>query len=102
MIDAKYVGTPEIARFDFSRINKAGVGKTQARVNKAAEYIWNVYGDKGTEQTPKTFSMLTKKQKLDFLAAHLERVINDAALTQIHNEQDVIANAAVAGVEEDN
>lgn len=103
MIEAKYINTgiPEIARFDFSRVNKSGVDKTAARINKAAEYLWNIYGDKGTIEAPIVFSDLTKKAKLDFLAAHLERVINDAASTQIHNEQEALARAAVqTGVEE--
>ena len=104
MIDAKYVttGTPEIARFDFSRANKLGVDKTAARVNKAAEYLWNIYGDKGTPEAPLTFVMLTKKQKLDFLAAHLENVINDAAQTQVYNEQTALANLNVVTEVENN
>ena len=104
MIDAKYVttGTPEIARFDFSRVNNLAADKTAARINKASRYIWEIYGDKGTPEAPLTFDMLTKKQKLDFLAAHLENVINDAARTQVYNEQNAIANSNVTAEVENN
>ena len=80
-MDSKYVsGTPEIARFDFTRSNNAGVDKTQRRVDMAAEYLWNCgYGDHGTFKAPILFSSLTKKQRLELVASHLERVINDAA-----------------------
>lgn len=102
MIEAKYIaGTPELARFDFSRLNSSGVDKTQARINKAAEHIWNMIGDKGTEEVPILFGDLTKKQKLDLLAVHLERVINDAAKAQIWNEQQNAARLSTeTGIEE--
>lgn len=103
MITAKYItGTPEIARFDFTRTNKTGADKTAARINKAVEYLWNIYGDKGTPEAPILFASLTKNQKLDFLAQHLGRVINDAAITQIHAEQDAAADLAAVAVEEAN
>jgi hypothetical protein len=80
-MDSKYVsGTPEIARFDFTRVNNAGVDKTQKRIEMAAEYLWSVgYGNHGTDESPILFSSLTKRQKLDLVSDHLERVIRDAA-----------------------
>ena len=82
-MDSKYIDTiPEIARFDYSRLNSAGADKTQRRIDLASEYLWNAgYGDHGTEEAPILFSSLTKKQRLDLVAAHLENVINDAART---------------------
>ena len=82
-MDSKYIDTiPEIARFDYSRLNSAGADKTQRRIDLASEYLWNAgYGDHGTEEAPILFSDLTRKQRLDLVAAHLENVINDAART---------------------
>lgn len=85
-MDSKYVdiGTPpvETARFDYSRINDAGTVKTQGRIELAAEYLWNLgYGNHGTSQAPILFADLTKKQKLQIVADHLERVIIDAGKT---------------------
>ena len=83
-MDAKYItGTPEVARFDYTRANKALADKTSNRINLAAEYLWDVgFGDHGTQEVPILFASLTKKQKLDIVAAYVERVINDAARTQ--------------------
>lgn len=87
-MDSKYVaGTPEIARFDFSRVNASNVDKTQRRVELCAEYLWNL----GSREV--AFASLTKKQKLDIVAAYLEQAISDAARTQLRKTKQSTANA---------
>lgn len=99
-MDSKYIdiGTPpvETARFDYSRINDAGTVKTQNRIELAAEYLWSVgYGNHGTPDAPIVFADLTKKQKLNIVADHLERVIVDAGKTlKSQKAQQEAANAA--------
>jgi hypothetical protein len=80
MIDAKYVvGTPTIARFDFTRGNTLN-DKTQKRIELAAECFWNMgYGEHGTDAAPVLFSSLTRKQLLEVVADRLEHEINSAA-----------------------
>ena len=103
-MDAKYVaGTPEVARFDFSRVNALSADKTQKRIEKAAEYLWNLgQGNHGTIAVPITFASLTKKQKLDIVAAHLETVINDAAKTQVYLSKQSAASADASAEFEQN
>ena len=85
-MDSKYVaGTPEIARFDFTRVNGANADKTQKRIELAAEYLWR---DRET-----AFASLTKKQKLDVVADYLEAVINDMAKAQTFKAKQSTANA---------
>ena len=100
-MDSKYIaGVTEIARFDFSRL-KNGLDKTQNGINKAAQYLWNTgQGDHGTQEIPILFTDLTKKQKLDLVAAHLEQVIMDMVRTQLSVEgQDTARAAAQADAE---
>ena len=94
-MEAKYItGTPEIARFDFTRQNKELADKTSNRINLAAEYLWGVgYGNHGTEEVPILFSSLIKKQKLDIVGAYLENCINDAAKTMQSNKAQNDARA---------
>ena len=94
-MDSKYIaGVTEIARFDFSRL-KNGLDKTSNGINKAAQYLWNIgQGDHGTQEVPILFTDLTKKQKLDLVAAHLEQVIMDMVRTQLSVEGQDTARAA--------
>jgi hypothetical protein len=97
-MDAKYIiGTPSIARFDYTR-GTAVIDKTQKRLELAAEYLFNVgYGDHAI-----AFANMTKKQKLDIVSEHLERVINNAASTQLSiKRQDDARTAAALEIETD-
>jgi hypothetical protein len=97
-MDGKYIsGTPEIARFDFSRLNNSGVDKTQRRLDLAAEYLWSMgKGDHGTEESPVLFSSLTKKQRLSLVSDYLENVITDAGKTikLIQAQQEAASEAS--------
>jgi hypothetical protein len=99
-IDSKYVtGTPEIARFDFSRVNAAGVDKTQKRIELAAEGIYKRQNSMGPV-TP--FDSLTKKQKLDVVAQYLESIINSEARIAIEQKAQEAARANAASDLENN
>lgn len=87
-MDSKYVaGTPEIARFDFSRVNGENANKTQRRIELCAEYLWNLVSREVT------FASLTKKQKLDIVADYLEVEINNLVRAQLRKSKQSTANA---------
>jgi len=105
-MDSKYIDATateaERARFYFFRVNKSGADRTAKRIAKAAEYLWNISGDKGTEEKPKFFADLTKGERLQFLADYMERIINDAAAQQVQNELQAAAVIDLAKSIEDN
>jgi hypothetical protein len=83
-MESKYiVGTPETARFDFTRGNLT-LDKTAKRINLASEYLWeHGQGDHGTDELPILFTSLTKAKKLKLVSDHLQNVIDDMAKTQL-------------------
>jgi len=111
MIDAKYVaGTPEVARFDYSRVNTTAVDKTAHRINLAAAWLWRPFleGPGGpNNQGPvwRTFfrgdyALLTKNERLDFVSEHWEHVLDNLAKREMEAirlaEAAATAAAAIA------
>lgn len=89
----KYVaGTPELARFDYSRVNASAVDKTQKRIELAAEYFYT--SNLVVQGAP--FASLTKTQKLEIVAKYIEKIINDAAQRQTLNAKQSTANTSAS------
>ena len=64
-------------------------------VGACAEYLFNHgYGDKGTEENPITFEILTNSQKLALVEAHMRQVVLDTANTFKHNRAVKITHEA--------
>jgi len=67
------------------------------KADQAAHYLFDVgYGDHGTDESPKTYEMLTPAEKLAILDKHVLQVILDASKAyRVNADMDASRQSAI-------